>query len=969
MKNILKNIFLGLLTLTVPALFGTIIFFDCSDGLKSILITFWDNYIDIVLGFVPIILVFGLTDACVKWLFPTEYYHFKNGTVYHKKNCQYVINTESEIVKCNKKFVKKYRACIYCDRQGFWGKLWQDCIIISIIAAFALTLISCVYDKILSPYLITISNDIDSPLAKSVLKRFVSSGIWQVSINETIPLFIRELIIGFVEFGIYALFFDLISWMLDIIGVAKASRDADKEYGDMKLHGIARNNKVNYLLKQDRLFINAKISILWLCAWILIPFVLMFLFSPKTFEHLGKSLNAHNLNFMSYQFYEIATSKGSYDALCEVALCKLEGNGTKQNVEQGVTYLTEAAWNDYYRSPKANFYLGILHLNGDMVVQNTLRSIDELEYAAENGYPEALNVLYEFALDCEDQEIQTRCLEIAARNGHEEAAIILDQGLTNGYETDAAGQNPDQVTSPSLTLETDSVSSGSKDEHNESENLSSAGELTDPIVESTEPTDDVQTNTNANDLRTTLSELQSELEQIKPENIKPTSDVQTINDAESRLNTLSSNLNELKAIVENSDIVQDERDSLTTEIAKQKELVDSKQAELAKVKNANGLYANLSEIQSVLNKIETEQIKPTDDVQTINDAENRLNTVSNNLDQLETSVENSDIVQEGRESLIKEIEVQRKLVESKQAELAKVKNANELHTTLSKLQFELDQIKPENIKPTDDVQTINDAETKLNTVLNSLNELKTTIKEANIVEDERNSLIEGVEEQRILAESKQAELAKVKNANELHASISNLQSKLDEIETESIKPTDDIRIKSADAELKKVSGTLKELRKKIDEAVISILDPGEKITLEENCKELNGKLQSKMNTIELCKHWNRIAEINTRVDKISGWNLKKDDKKELDRLKDELAKIDLSILDISDGERKSLEEKNKKTFQKMISETNDKIVKIYRKHTVIKSLYTGIIIAIVAILWKLIRRRKKNSESGDVNPS
>ena len=975
MKRVLNILFNPIVLLLIFVCTNTLLSGQSLSNPIDIILAF----IESLIGFVPMILIFGLIEEKrLSKILTRRFYKTKNGTVYHRdKNCRCIKNRDIE--ECDSEFIENKKSCEVCCRL----KWWERYLVISFLASLLYTILWFLYDKFAFPILEELYNNSSSTFIAYCSDLFSSSGVSQYFKGETLGYFVSAVLANFLEFFLFSLILDII--ILITMLCLKLSNS------DPKLHGVCLTNRITYILKTNSWIHN-------LAMFLIIPEIFILLSLPLKYEHLGDKAQTIGLNKTAFQLYKFSFVMADYDSLYKIAECELHGIGTNQNSIQGMEHMRNAADND---SIKANLKCGkMLFYNDSSSEQDKKDAIEYLMFAADNDEHEAQYILYlahkygsapqlsrsdaksflksaaqsgmmeaqfEYALIAESPDEKEKWLRLAAKNGHKGAAIMLKEYLIEGNGTDFFEESPETVTPPSPASKIGAVSSGSEDGDNGLENRSSAGELIEPKADSASPTDDVQASINANNMRSTLSGLQSELDGIETDSIKPTDDIKTIYKAKNELYGVLNRLNELLTTVRKSDIAQDEKESLINEIAGQRKQGESKQAELAKIQSAHVKHRKLSKLQTELDEIKTDSIKPTDGT-TLHDTESKLNEVLNRLDELRTTVKNLDIVEDERESLINEILKQIKLAESKQAELAKVKNANELRTKLSEFQSELNGIETDSIKPTDDTQTINDVESKLNTLSNNLNELMTIAENADIVQDERDSLTTEIAKQKELVDSKQAELAKVKNANELRTKLSNLQSKLDEIEAESIKPTDDIKINSADAELTGISEAVKALKDKINAADVNTIDVAEKITLEENCKELSSKLQSKMNTIELCKQWNRIAEINTRIDKISGWNLKKDDKKELDSLKDELAKIDGSILDISDGERKSLEEKNKMTFQKMVSETNDKITKIYRKHTFIKLLYTGIIVAIVTVLWKWIRRRRENHESGETNP-
>lgn len=469
------------------------------------------------------------------------------------------------------------------------------------------------------------------------------------------------------------------------------------------------------------------------------------------------------------------------------------------------------------------------------------------------------------------------------------------------------------------------------------------------------------------ELNAALSDIQSELKEVEPDSIKPTDDFKTILRAQKKLYRVSNRLDELSATVKKSCIVQDEKDLLVNEIEEQRKQTNLKLNELEKVQNAHLKHSMLSDLQTELEQIKLGDIKPTDDVQTINNAVNKLSEVSDKLNRLKRSVEYSYIVQEEKDSLTNEILEQINLVESKKTELAKVRNISELYTSLSNLQSAIKEIESENIKQTDDDHTIAMAINRLYSLGESLSRLRDRSKEADIGDDEKEYLVNEIAEQRKLVDSNRRKLRKFEMAKFIRATHSELQSRLDKIETDDLKPTDDIQtIARAQKGLYSVSHILYEQESRVKRLA---LFEDERESLRNEIAEQRKLVESKLNVVELCEQWHRISEINIHLDAICGWNLSRDDKKKLGCLKDEFKTIRESILNIPGEERESFEVKNKVAFQKMMSETNSRISKIYLKHTVIKLLYTGIIIAILAVLWKLIKHRKKNHMSGDVNPS
>ncbi len=136
-----------------------------------------------------------------------------------------------------------------------------------------------------------------------------------------------------------------------------------------------------------------------------------------------------------------AVEYGEYDPLISVALRYLEGHGTPEDSEKGLSILTALADKGI---GSAQFTLAECLIKGKNMPKNADKALHYLSLAAQNGFAKLITglgiVLYKSEETEIDPDLAVKCLELAAAAGDDEALVELG----NLYFDGAGDMAPDQ---------------------------------------------------------------------------------------------------------------------------------------------------------------------------------------------------------------------------------------------------------------------------------------------------------------------------------------------------------------------------------------------------------------------------------------------------------------------------------------------------------------------------------------------
>ncbi|MBE5738723.1 MAG: sel1 repeat family protein [Clostridiales bacterium] len=133
---------------------------------------------------------------------------------------------------------------------------------------------------------------------------------------------------------------------------------------------------------------------------------------------------------VAFDCFMKSASMGNDRAMCNVAMCYLDGYGVEQDFESAAKYYKQAA---DLGNVKAMYRYGDMCLNADYGMSNAIEGIDYITRAAYKGYADAqysLGTCYNEGYAVSVDKVSARMwLERAVQNGSEEAQDYLDKNF------------------------------------------------------------------------------------------------------------------------------------------------------------------------------------------------------------------------------------------------------------------------------------------------------------------------------------------------------------------------------------------------------------------------------------------------------------------------------------------------------------------------------------------------------------